>query len=362
MSSRYRIGIDVGGTFTDGIIVNEQTGETKITKVPSTPSDPSIGFLVAVERILKESKIKIRDIEILVHGTTVATNSIIEGKLAKTGFITTEGFRDLLEIQRQIRPSLYDLLFEKPIPLVPRYLCFGITERLDSKGNELIPLDEKSVVHSAEQLKKEAVEAIAICFLHSFLNPDHEQKCREIIKGVYPKAVISISSDVAPEFREYFRASTTVINAGIQPVVEKYLSKIESKLNEIGIKAKESASEFLKYESSSRNRALLNISEQLLDRKSEILDANNSDVENAISSGLSPSLIGRMKLDDLKLEYGIILPIGDYETIGGLVIDHLGKIPSAGEKFETANVKFRILKSTPSQIERIYIKTENPLN
>ena len=236
MSSRYRIGIDVGGTFTDGIIVNEQTGETKITKVPSTPSDPSIGFLVAVERILKESKIKIKDIEILVHGTTVATNSIIEGKLAKTGFITTEGFRDLLEIQRQIRPSLYDLLFEKPIPLVPRYLCFGITERLDSKGNELIPLDEKSVVHSAEQLKKEAVEAIAICFLHSFLNPDHEQKCREIIKGVYPKAVISISSDVAPEFREYFRASTTVINAGIQPVVEKYLSKIESKLNEIGFK------------------------------------------------------------------------------------------------------------------------------
>ena len=114
MSSRYRIGIDVGGTFTDGIIVNEQTGETKITKVPSTPSDPSIGFLVAVERILKESKIKIKDIEILVHGTTVATNSIIEGKLANTGFITTEGFRDLLEIQRQIRPSLYDLLFEKP--------------------------------------------------------------------------------------------------------------------------------------------------------------------------------------------------------------------------------------------------------
>ncbi len=236
MNSRYRIGIDVGGTFTDGIIVNEQTGETKITKVPSTPNDPSIGFLVAVERILNESKIKIEDLKILVHGTTVATNSIIEGKLANTGFITTEGFRDLLEIQRQIRPSLYDLLFEKPTPLVPRYLCFGVTERLDSTGNELIPLDRKSVVHAAEKLKKEGVEAIAICFLHSFLNPEHEQKCREIIKDVYPESVISISSDVAPEFREYFRASTTVINAGVKPVVERYLSKIESKLNKIGFK------------------------------------------------------------------------------------------------------------------------------
>ena len=184
MAYQYRIGIDVGGTFTDGILINEQTGETNITKVPSTPKDPSIGFLKTVKRILQEANIKTEDIDILVHGTTVATNSIIEGELASTGFITTEGFRDLLEIQRQIRPSLYDLLFEKPRPLVPRYLCFGIPERLDATGKELAQLDEDSVINAAEKLKKEGVEAIAICYLHSFVNPNHEQRTQEIIRRV----------------------------------------------------------------------------------------------------------------------------------------------------------------------------------
>ena len=236
MASQFRIGIDVGGTFTDGILINEQTGETTITKVPSTPNDPSIGFLKAVKRILHEANIKSEDIDILVHGTTVATNSIIEGKLAATGFITTEGFRDILEIQRQIRPSLYDLLFEKPRPLIPRYLCFGIPERLDATGKELIQLDEKSVINAAEKLKKEGIESIAICYLHSFVNPNHEQRTQEIIRRVFPEALVSISSDVAPEFREYFRASTTVINAGVRPIVERYLSKIESRLHEKGFK------------------------------------------------------------------------------------------------------------------------------
>ena len=169
MAHRYRLGIDVGGTFTDGILINEQTGETRIAKVPSTPKDPSIGFLEAVERILREASIKAEDVSYLVHGTTVATNAIIEGKLAPTAFITTEGFRDMLEIQRQIRPALYDLLFEKPRPLVPRYLCFGIPERLDATGKVLTPLDEQAVAAAAEQLKKERVEALAVCFLHSFL-------------------------------------------------------------------------------------------------------------------------------------------------------------------------------------------------
>jgi N-methylhydantoinase A len=141
MTHRYRLGIDVGGTFTDGILINEETGETRIAKVSSTPKDPSVGFLAAVERILREARIEPKDVRYLVHGTTVATNAIIEGKLATTGFITTEGFRDMLEIQRQIRPALYDLLFEKPRPLVPRYLCFGIPERLDATGKVLTPLD-----------------------------------------------------------------------------------------------------------------------------------------------------------------------------------------------------------------------------
>ena len=235
MAHRYRLGIDVGGTFTDGILIDEETGETRIAKVPSTPKDPSIGFLEVVERILREASINAEDVGYLVHGTTVATNAIIEGKLAPTGFITTEGFRDMLEIQRQIRPSLYDLLFEKPRPLTPRYLCFGIPERLDYTGKVLKPLDEQAVAAAAEQLKKEGVEALAVCYLHSYLNPAHEKRTREIVREVFPEAVVSLSSEVAPEFREYFRASTTVINAGVRPLVERYLSNIEDRLRDVGL-------------------------------------------------------------------------------------------------------------------------------
>jgi len=235
MTHRYRLGIDVGGTFTDGILINEKTGETRIVKVPSTPKDPSVGFLAAVERILREARIEAHDVGYLVHGTTVATNAIIEGKLGATGFITTEGFRDMLEIQRQIRPALYDLLFEKPRPLVPRYLCFGIPERLDATGKVLRPLDEQAVAAAAEQLKKEGVNAIAVCFLHSYLNPAHERRTREIVSEVFPEAVVSLSSEVAPEFREYFRASTTIINAGVRPIVERYLTNIENRLEDAGL-------------------------------------------------------------------------------------------------------------------------------
>ena len=235
MKYRFRLGIDVGGTFTDGILINEETGETRIAKVPSTPSDPSVGFLEAVERILREAGLGAADVGYLVHGTTVATNAIIEGKLAPTGFITTEGFRDMLEIQRQIRPSLYDLLFEKPRPLAPRYLCFGIPERLDATGTVITPLDEQAVAAAAEQLKQEGVEALAVCYLHAYLNSAHERRTREIVHDVFPDAVVSLSSEVAPEFREYFRASTTLINAGVRPIVERYLSNIETRLRNSGL-------------------------------------------------------------------------------------------------------------------------------
>lgn len=235
MTQRYRLGIDVGGTFTDGILINEHTGDTRIAKVPSTPRDPSVGFLAAVERILREAGILPKDVSYLVHGTTVATNAIIEGKLAATGFITTDGFRDMLEIQRQIRPALYDLQFEKPRPLVPRHRCFGIPERLAATGAVLTPLDEEAVAAAALQLRQEDVGAIAVCFLHAYLNPMHEQRTREILREVFPEAVVSLSSEVAPEFREYFRASTTIINAGVRPIVERYLANIEHRLEAAGL-------------------------------------------------------------------------------------------------------------------------------
>ena len=231
MNSGYRLGVDVGGTFTDAILINEITGEIQIGKVPSTPEDPSGGFMEATYRMLRQADLSADEMRFVVHGTTVATNTIIEGKVARTGFITTDGFRDILEIQRQIRPTLYDLQFEKPQPLVPRHLCFGVPERLDADGNILTPLDEKAVVQAAERLRQEGVEAIAVCLLHAYVNPIHEIRTGEILREIVPKAVVSLSSEIAPEFREYFRASTTVINACISPVVAQYLQRIEAQLD-----------------------------------------------------------------------------------------------------------------------------------
>ena len=233
----YRLGIDIGGTFTDATLIDEDTGEIRIAKVPSTPQDPSVGFLEGTHRILRRNNVAPAEVSYVVHGATVATNSIIEGKVARTGFITTGGFRDMLEIARQVRPSLYDLQFEKPKPLVPRNLCFGVPERLDAQGQVLTPLDEAAVRRVAEQLRREGVAAVAVCLLHAYANPDHEKRVGEIIEEVFPEAVVSLSSEVAPEFREYFRASTTVINAAIRPVVARYLERIEKRLREEGLAA-----------------------------------------------------------------------------------------------------------------------------
>ena len=141
MSERFRLGVDIGGTFTDAVLLSEASGATRIAKVPSTPADPSRGFLNAVERILRDGNVAPDAVSYLVHGTTVATNSLIEGKTPRTAFITTEGFRDMLEIGRQVRPTLYDVHFEKPRPLVPRDLCFEVRERLDARGGVLESLD-----------------------------------------------------------------------------------------------------------------------------------------------------------------------------------------------------------------------------
>jgi len=233
----YRIGIDTGGTFTDGVLINETTGEINITKVPSTPDDPSRGFLNAAARLLREASVEPKQVGYVVHGTTVATNAIIEGKVARTGFITTEGFRDMLEIARQIRPSLYDLQFEKPAPLVPRYLCFGVPERLNALGEVITPLDEDAVRTVARKLKSEGIEAVAVCLLHSYANQDHEQRIGKILREEMPDVAISLSSEIVPEFREYFRASTAVVNSSIRPVVDQYLGSIEKRLRADGLES-----------------------------------------------------------------------------------------------------------------------------
>ncbi len=230
MNNSYRLGIDIGGTFTDAVLVSEETGEVQIAKVPSTPKDPSIGFLNALTRILEKAELEPESVSFLVHGTTVATNLLIEGKTPKTAFITTAGFGDMLEIARQVRPSLYDVHFEKPRPLVPRNLAYEVSERLDAQGSVLLALDPSSVERIAEELQNEEVASVAVCLLHSYSNAAHEQQVRDILLKQNPHLTVSLSSDVLPEFREYFRASTTVVNACLRPVVESYLTDLATRL------------------------------------------------------------------------------------------------------------------------------------
>ncbi|HTU21433.1 MAG TPA: hydantoinase/oxoprolinase family protein [Gemmataceae bacterium] len=232
---RYRLGIDIGGTFTDATLLDEVTGAVRIVKVSTTPRDPAQAFMEVVRRLLKQAEVLPAEVRFVVHATTIATNAIIEGKVAATGFVTTEGFRDILEIARQVRPSLYDLRFEKPPPLVPRHRCFGVLERLGPRSEVLRPLDEETVRHVAAQLRQEKVESVAVCLLHAHVNPCHEQRVGAILREALPGVLISLSSEVAPEFREYLRASTTVINACIRPGVARYLHNIESRLRETGL-------------------------------------------------------------------------------------------------------------------------------
>ena len=234
--SDYRIGVDIGGTFTDLVMMDEATGNLRLIKMSSTPHDPSIGFMNVTERVLKESSIDPARVSYLVHGTTVATNTIIEGKGAKTAFIATEGFRDVFEIGRQIRPTLYDIFCDKPKPLIPRYLCREAPERLDYAGDVLKPLETERVREVIRQLKVEGVESIAVCLLHAYVNAEHERQVKEIIDVEMPEVFVSISSDLCPEMREYFRASTTAINSLLMPIVTLYLSQLENRLESLGVK------------------------------------------------------------------------------------------------------------------------------
>ena len=228
---RYRIGIDVGGTFTDGVLLDDESGAAFTAKVPSTPRDPSLGFFRAFQQLLEEASVSAAMVQYLAHGTTVITNAVFEGSLARTALVTTEGFRDILEIARQNRPSLYDLQFEKPDPLVPRHLCFGVPERLNPDGSVLIPLDEDIVRLVVAKLREEGVEAVAVCLLHSYANPAHEKRVGAILRAELPDVAVSLSSEVSPEIREFFRTSTTVVNAATQLLATRYFNGIETQLD-----------------------------------------------------------------------------------------------------------------------------------
>lgn len=232
---KLRIGIDTGGTFTDICLFDEETRKIAVTKLSSTPDDPSRAILQGIIDILRRENAKPSQINYLAHGTTVATNTLIQHKGARTGLITTSGFRDLLELGRQRRPNLYDLQVDKPEPLIPRELRLEVKERLNYEGRIEIPLDKEEVFRVVRALKAKEVESIAVCFLYSYLNPSHEELVKEIIREEIPDLYVSTSHEVLPEFREYERLSTVVINAYLGPVIDKYLYNLERQVSRMGI-------------------------------------------------------------------------------------------------------------------------------
>ena len=234
--SAFRVGVDIGGTFTDIVLLNEE-GRLFTKKVSSSVGDYSRAIVEGIRQVFNEHKLTHRDVEEVLHATTVASNTILELKGARTGLITTRGFRDVLELRRLRMPRLYDLKWEKPPALVDRYLRLAVNERLDEKGNVLVPLNDDEVEQTIDRLLKEKIEALAVCLLHSYVNPVHEIRIKEIAKRKAPDLLVCISSEVLPEIKEYERTSTTVINAYVLPVVQQYCSRLRADLDNVGVKA-----------------------------------------------------------------------------------------------------------------------------
>jgi len=237
----YKLGIDVGGTFTDFFLIGND-GSSLIHKTLSTPQDSSIGFITGIKEIAQKLNLElntfIKDIDTIVHGTTVATNALLTMNGAKTALVTTKGFRDALEMRRGIREERYNNHYKNVKPLVPRHLRFTIDERIDATGKSLIPVNTKELDKIIEQIKKEEVKAIAICFMNSYLNTEHEKIATEYLRKALPNLFISGSYEVLPSVRFYERVSTTCINAYIGVVIDKYLEALLSKLRNINFTGK----------------------------------------------------------------------------------------------------------------------------
>lgn len=230
----YRLGIDVGGTFTDFLLFNEETGELTMEKTPSTPSDQSVGIMNGINKIVRTVGIDPGEIKLILHGTTVATNAVLEEKGALVGLITTKGFEQILHVARSQTPGPLAgwIIMRKPDPLAPLYLTRGVSARMSAKGVELIPIDEEEVRRYAKELKDAGIEALTVCLINSFANPSHERQIRDIVQQMYPELPVTISTDILPEFREYERCLTTVMNSYVRPKMANYLRGIQEKLAE----------------------------------------------------------------------------------------------------------------------------------
>ncbi|MBN2322124.1 MAG: hydantoinase/oxoprolinase family protein [Spirochaetes bacterium] len=238
MKTKMRIGVDIGGTFTDCVVIDENSVIHRFKEL-STPKDPSVGLYNVIKKASKYFNKSLTELlsslDLFCHGTTVATNTLLTGTGARTGLVLTKGFRDSIEMRRAHKDNIWDLRLPVPPPLVPRYLRLGVTERVDHRGEVLQPLDADDAESVCRTFKREGVEAVAVCTLFSFLNDSHERAIREIVAKHLPDAFISISSEVLPQIREYERQSTTVANAYVGPKLTVYLSNLETRLKSDGL-------------------------------------------------------------------------------------------------------------------------------
>jgi N-methylhydantoinase A len=223
------VGIDVGGTFTDLIVLDDKTGKVRISKVPSTPENQAFGVLNAIG----DAGVSLNEVDTIIHGTTVTTNALLERKVAACGLITTKGFRDSLELGRRTRPRPYGMTgtFEC---LIPRDLRLEVTERMDASGNAILPLNEREVREAGQHFLSLGIEAVVIHFLHSYVNDTHERTAERIIREIWPNQFITRGSAIMAEYREYERGTTAIINAAVQPVLDRYIGKLQSELSKKG--------------------------------------------------------------------------------------------------------------------------------
>lgn len=231
--SQLRIAVDTGGTFTDVMMLNSTTGEIQTAKVPSVPAAPDQAVFAGVQTLAPDPQ----QVAFLGHGTTVAINALVQRIGARTGLITTAGFRDVLEIQRGNRPDMYNLYFKKPVPLVPRNLRVEVQERIMADGSIRTPLDLDSLRAAVEYLRARGVQALAVCFLNSYINPVHEEEAGAFIRSNYPDMVVTVATEVAREWREYERTSSAVLNSYLVPSVKKYLSRLGERMQAEGYSA-----------------------------------------------------------------------------------------------------------------------------
>lgn len=231
----YRIGVDTGGTFTDVVLYDEETGEVQITKTPSTPPEFDRGVLNGIDKITERAGLAGRDISFLSHGTTVGTNAVLENEIPDLGLITNEGLRDVLEIGDQTRPELYNLQTDKPPHLIPRYLRKEVPGRVDSQRDVIDELDEDAVEEVVSQLVEEDIDSIVVSMLFSYLNPQQEQQVDELIEEQAPEMDYALSSNVHPDIREYERTITTVLNEAIKTTVLEYFDRLDDGIEECGI-------------------------------------------------------------------------------------------------------------------------------